>query len=159
MTCHKWGWSERRNSVDVSFLTIAGDILWVILEIRRVGLHCLCSNCSVAQNSEIYFWWGRADREVTSSNKRGWRWNKSVCLLNTSRRIFREFLIIFWGGGVACLRHGVTDTLTSLTLSHNTHRPHLSPQWRTHMRTNKQKRTPVVTSWRGVMSNCLENAV
>lgn len=57
------------------------------------------STLCVAQNSEIYFWWGRADWEVTSSNKRGGRWNKSVCLLNTSRRIFREFLIIFWGVG------------------------------------------------------------
>lgn len=135
---------------------VAAALFVLQLQFHQLWKHPRSSSTlSVAQNSEIYFWWGRADREVTSSNKRGGRWNKSVCLLNTSRRIFREFLIIFLGGGVACLRHGVTDTLTSLTLSHNTHRPHLSPQWRT----NKQKRTPVVTSWRGVMSNCLENAV
>lgn len=126
VTCHKWGWNERRNSMDVSFLTIAGDILWVILEIRRVGLHCLCSNCSSISCGSIpevapHFLLLKIVRSIFDGaeqigkghrvTKEGGRWNKSVCLLNTSRRIFREFLIFFSGGGVACLRHGVTDTL------------------------------------------------
>lgn len=101
-------------------------ILWVILEIRRVGLHCLCSNCSSISCGSIpeeapHFLLLKIVRSIFDGaeqigkwhrvTKEGGRWNKSVCLLNTSRRIFREFLIFFSGGGVACLRHGVTDTL------------------------------------------------